>query len=146
MTELSAVYTEVLHRHLAAETVFDMEGTLATLTEDCLFEDMATGETSRGREGVRSYYHEWWTAFGIIPQDIRSYIVAEPRTRGGGVLGPPPPAAQARPRQSHGARGHLRARWFLAAASASVPGHRLRCKRRYKNCCRRRTRRRHSCR
>src|SRR2546423_15603835 len=77
MTELGAVYTEVLHRHLAAETVFDMEGTLATLTEDCLFEDMATGETSRGREGVRSYYHEWWTAFGIIPQDIRSYIVAE---------------------------------------------------------------------
>lgn len=75
--QLSADYSEVLHRHLAAEIVFDMEGTLSTLTDDCLFEDMATGETNRGREGVRSYYHEWWTAFGIIPQDIRSHIVSE---------------------------------------------------------------------
>jgi steroid delta-isomerase-like uncharacterized protein len=77
VTQISAEYTEVLHRHLAAETVFDMEGTLATLTDDCLFEDMATGEENRGRDGVRSYYHEWWTAFGIIPQDIRSYTVSE---------------------------------------------------------------------
>lgn len=77
MIQISAEYTEVLHRHLAAETVFDMDGTLATLTDDCLFEDMATGETKRGRDGVRSYYHEWWTAFGIIPEDIRSYNVRE---------------------------------------------------------------------
>ncbi len=77
MTELSPSYTTVLHQHLAAETVFDMEGTLATLTEDCLFEDVPTGEVHRGREGVRAYYHEWWTAFGIVPQDIRSYIASE---------------------------------------------------------------------
>ena len=77
MAELSPAYTSVLHQHLAAETVFDMEGTLATLTEDCLFEDVAMGEVHRGREGVRAYYSEWWTAFGIVPQDIRSYIVAE---------------------------------------------------------------------
>jgi steroid delta-isomerase-like uncharacterized protein len=77
MTELHPTYTAVLHQHLAAETVFDMEGTLATLTEDCLFEDVATGEVHRGREGVRAYYSEWWTAFGIVPEDIRSYIVSE---------------------------------------------------------------------
>ena len=77
MAELSPAYTSVLHQHLAAETVFDMEGTLATLTEDCLFEDVAMGEVHRGREGVRAYYSEWWTAFGIVPLDIRSYIVSE---------------------------------------------------------------------
>lgn len=77
MTELSPAYTEVLHRHLAAETAFDMSGTLATLTEDCVFEDVATGELHRGHAAVRAYYHEWWTVFGIIPRDIRSYIVSE---------------------------------------------------------------------
>jgi steroid delta-isomerase-like uncharacterized protein len=77
MAELSPTYTAILHQHLAAVTVFDMEGTLATLTEDCVFEDVPTGEVHYGREGVRAYYHEWWTAFGIVPQDIRSYIAAE---------------------------------------------------------------------
>ncbi len=77
MAELSPSYITVLHQHLAAESVFDMEGTLATLTEDCLFEDVPTGEVHRGREGVRVYYREWWTAFGIVPQDIRSYTVSE---------------------------------------------------------------------
>jgi steroid delta-isomerase-like uncharacterized protein len=77
MAELSATYTTILHQHLAAETVFDMEGTLATLTEDCVFEDVPTGEVHRGREAVRAYYREWWSAFGIVPQDIRSYIAAE---------------------------------------------------------------------
>jgi|SRR5437867_2500157 len=77
MAELSPTYTAILHQHLAAETVFDMEGTLATLTEDCVFEDVPTGEVYRGLESVRAYYHEWWTAFAIVPQDIRSYIVSE---------------------------------------------------------------------
>ena len=77
MAELSPTHTTILHQHLAAETVFDMAGTLATLTEDCVFEDVATGEVHRGREAVRAYYNEWWTAFGIVPQDIRSYIASE---------------------------------------------------------------------
>lgn len=77
MTELSPTYTTILHQHLAAETVFDMAGTLATLTEDCVFEDVATGEVHRGREAVRAYYNEWWNAFGIVPEDIRRYIASE---------------------------------------------------------------------
>ena len=77
MAELSPTHTAILRQHLAAETVFDMEGTLATLTEDCVFEDVPTGEAYRGRDSVRAYYNEWWTAFAIVPQDIRSYIVSE---------------------------------------------------------------------
>lgn len=77
MTELAPSYRKLLRRHLEAETVFDMEGTLATLTEDCVFEDIATGQTYRGREAVREYYKEWWDAFGVTPVDIRSNIVSE---------------------------------------------------------------------
>jgi hypothetical protein len=42
-----------------------------------VFEDVPTGDVHRGRESVRAYYREWWSAFGIIPEDIRSYIVSE---------------------------------------------------------------------
>src|SRR2546423_7644758 len=77
MAQLDPPYTAVLHEHLAAESAFDMDGTLATLTEDCLFEDVATGDVYRGRQAVRAYYREWWSAFGIVPEDIRSYIVSE---------------------------------------------------------------------
>jgi steroid delta-isomerase-like uncharacterized protein len=77
MTELAPSYRELLRRHLVAETVFDMEGTLVTLTEDCIFEDVATGQRYQGREAVRGYYKEWWEAFGVTPVDIRSSIVSE---------------------------------------------------------------------
>jgi steroid delta-isomerase-like uncharacterized protein len=77
MPELAPAYRKILRRHLEAETAFDMEGTLATLTEDCLFEDVATGQTYRGRDAVREYYREWWDTFGITPVDIRSNVVSE---------------------------------------------------------------------
>lgn len=86
--ELDPGYREVLRRHLEAETAFDMPGTLATLTEDCLFEDVPTGETYRGRDAIARYYREWWDAFAITPVDIRSQItspaslVVETRFRG----------------------------------------------------------------
>lgn len=35
----------VLQRHLAAENAHNLEGTLATLHQDCLFEDYATGRS-----------------------------------------------------------------------------------------------------
>jgi len=77
MVELAPGYKEMLRRHLEAETVFDMEQTLSTLTEDCVFEDMPSGETYQGKEAVRAYYSEWWDAFAITPVDIRSSIVAQ---------------------------------------------------------------------
>lgn len=74
MTQLDPDNAAILHRHVAAETAFDMEGTLATLTHDCLFEDVPTGETHRGREAVRAYYREWWDAFGNVPSGSRRYV------------------------------------------------------------------------
>ena len=36
-------YLQLLRRHMEAENAHWMKETLATLTEDCLFEDMALG-------------------------------------------------------------------------------------------------------
>jgi len=66
----------ILEKHVAAETAFDMERTLATLSEDCLFEDVPTGERHRGREAVRAYYGEWWDAFGNVPAGGRRFVPA----------------------------------------------------------------------
>lgn len=76
MLRLDPIHAAILERHVAAETRFDLEGTLATLTEDCLFEDMPTGETFRGRAAVASYYLEWWQAFGNVPSQSRLYVPA----------------------------------------------------------------------
>ncbi|MBI1728038.1 MAG: ester cyclase [Candidatus Rokubacteria bacterium] len=68
-----------VRRHVAAETAFDMEGTLATLTENCVFEDVPTGEVYHGREGARAYYREWWDAFANVPSASRLYVPAADR-------------------------------------------------------------------
>jgi steroid delta-isomerase-like uncharacterized protein len=64
----------VLIRHVTAETAFQMEQTLATLTANCVFEDVPSGEVFRGHEGVRRYYREWWDAFGNVPSGSKRYV------------------------------------------------------------------------
>lgn len=74
MLQLDPANAAVLERHVRAEMAFDMDATLATLTADCLFEDMPTGTRYRGRDGARAYYREWWDAFGNRPQGSRLYV------------------------------------------------------------------------
>lgn len=76
MLQLDPRNAAVLKRHVAAETAFDVEGTLATLTPDCVFEDMPSGQSYRGREAVRAYYREWWDAFGNVPTASRLHVSA----------------------------------------------------------------------
>ncbi|HET7504902.1 MAG TPA: nuclear transport factor 2 family protein [Kofleriaceae bacterium] len=96
---LSPENLEVLLRHVKAETEHRMEETLATLTEDCVFEDLAFERTWRGREGARDYYRLWWDAFGITPHTSARYtpnpdtLIVETRFKGrhdGTFLGVPP--------------------------------------------------------
>jgi steroid delta-isomerase-like uncharacterized protein len=77
MNQLSPQNTKVLIEHVNAETAFDMEATLATLTVDCVFEDVPTGEVHRGHDGVRAYYREWWDAFGNTPSGSKRYVPDE---------------------------------------------------------------------
>ncbi|TAL79088.1 MAG: hypothetical protein EPN76_04790 [Burkholderiaceae bacterium] len=68
---------QLLGRHLAAENVQDMEGTMATLAEDCVFIDQALGIKYDGKEGARRYYSMWWNAFGIITQSDHRHFTSE---------------------------------------------------------------------
>jgi steroid delta-isomerase-like uncharacterized protein len=77
MARLRPDYAEILARHVTAESARDMEATLATLTEDCCFEDMPTGEVYRGREGVRTYYARWWSGLGVAPDGGRLHVIDE---------------------------------------------------------------------
>jgi len=57
-----------LVRHLAAENAHRLEETLGTLTEDCVFEDVALQRTFDGYAGAAEYYRMWWSAFAIQVQ------------------------------------------------------------------------------
>ena len=57
-----------LIRHLTAENAHKLEETLATLTEDCIFEDVALQKTFHGKAGAAEYYRMWWSAFEIKVQ------------------------------------------------------------------------------
>lgn len=76
MPQLDPENAEILRRHVTAETAFDMDRTLATLTDDCVFEDVPTGESFRGRQAVATYYRAWWSAFGNVPSGSRLYVPA----------------------------------------------------------------------
>lgn len=81
----------VLQRHLMAENAHDMAGTLATVHEDCIFRDLATGQVFHGRAGAERHYRQWWEAFGNVVErspyggahwiDDEAYV-AEPQYTG----------------------------------------------------------------
>jgi steroid delta-isomerase-like uncharacterized protein len=50
-------------RHAIAEDARDIEGLLATLTDDPLYEIVPTGRSWQGRDGVRAFYTELFLAF-----------------------------------------------------------------------------------
>jgi steroid delta-isomerase-like uncharacterized protein len=79
---------DVVLRHVTAETEHRMDETLATLTEDCVFDDRAFDRIWHGRDGARDYYRLWWDAFGIAPHTSGRYapspdlLVVETRFKG----------------------------------------------------------------
>lgn len=63
----------LVNRHLAAENRHEMEGTLATLHAESVFEDVALGIQYQGREGARNYYQLWWAAFDLEIKGIQRF-------------------------------------------------------------------------
>lgn len=74
---LSPENQEVVLRHVRAETAHRMDETLATLTEDCVFDDRGLGRVWHGRGGARDYYRMWWEAFGIRPETTARHAARE---------------------------------------------------------------------
>ena len=69
---------QLVATHLAAENDHRLEDTLATLHEECLFEDRALGQVFHGREGAAKYYTTWWNAFDVVVQGERRHWTPEP--------------------------------------------------------------------
>lgn len=57
---------DLIRRHLTAENGHDLDGTLDTLHEQCVFRDHATGQTWHGRPGAADHYRQWWRAFDLM--------------------------------------------------------------------------------
>jgi steroid delta-isomerase-like uncharacterized protein len=58
-------HAKILYQHLEAENAQNLEGTLATLHPDCVFQDHATGQLWRGHAGAADHYRQWWTTFDV---------------------------------------------------------------------------------
>ena len=58
-------HATLLRMHLEAENAHDLDGTLATLHPGCVFEDHATGQVWKERDGAAAHYRQWWTTFDV---------------------------------------------------------------------------------
>jgi steroid delta-isomerase-like uncharacterized protein len=67
----------VLRHHMAVENAHQMEQTLATLTEDCVFDDRALGQVFTGHGGAAEYYRMWWDAFEVTVAAEHVQVAAE---------------------------------------------------------------------
>lgn len=50
-------------RHSIAEDARDIDGLIATLSEDCVYEIVPTGQRWEGHDGARTFYTELFAAF-----------------------------------------------------------------------------------
>ena len=87
MTEDPDATVSLLARHLEAENGHRLVDTLATLSEDCVFSDVALGQTFCGHSGAATYYRMWWDAFDMEVAPERLHLaggtaVAETTWRG----------------------------------------------------------------
>lgn len=55
----------VLARHTEVENAHRLDDTLATLSPDCVFEDVALGTIWRGRAQAAEYYRMWWEGLDV---------------------------------------------------------------------------------
>ena len=80
MASVREINQACLVRHLTAENAHRLDETLATLTEDCIFEDVALQKIFRGHAGAAEYYRMWWSAFQIqveIGKGTRHWIAED---------------------------------------------------------------------
>ena len=77
----------LLIRHTEAENGHRLDDTLATLTADGTFQDVALDHSFHGHEGATTYYRMWWDAFDTVVTPERLYrdgtiAIAETTWRG----------------------------------------------------------------
>ena len=66
---------ELWKRHSVAEDERDLPGLISTLTEDCVYELVQTGDRWEGHEGAARFYTELLTAFPDIHFDLTNIVI-----------------------------------------------------------------------
>lgn len=66
---------ELWKRHSIAEDSRDLPGLISTLTEDCVYEVVATGSVWKGHAGATQFYMQLLTAFPDIHFDLTDIVI-----------------------------------------------------------------------
>ena len=66
---------ELWKAHSLAEDKRDIGGLLATLTEDCVYEIVSTGDVWTGHEGAATFYRQLLTAFPDIAFELTDIVI-----------------------------------------------------------------------
>jgi len=61
--------------HSKAEDARDLPGLIATLTEDCVYELVASGQRWEGHNGARRFYTEFLTAFPDVQFELTDIAI-----------------------------------------------------------------------
>src|ERR1700745_4413203 len=73
--ELYRDVRELYKAHSIAEDARDLEGLISTLTPDCVYELVQTGNRWEGHDGARRFYTELLTAFPDIRFDLTDIVI-----------------------------------------------------------------------
>src|SRR5205809_1827389 len=73
--ELYAKIRRLWIDHSKAEDGRDLGGLIATLSEDCVYEIVPTGERWEGHAGARSFYMSFLSAFPDVRFDLKDIVI-----------------------------------------------------------------------
>lgn len=62
-------------KHSIAEDARDLDGLVATLSPDCVYEIVPTGERWVGHEGARNFYTSFLTAYPDVHFDLQDIVI-----------------------------------------------------------------------
>ena len=62
-------------KHSKAEDGRDLDGLIATLAEDCVYEIIPTGQRWEGHDGARDFYTIFLTAFPNVRFDLQDIVI-----------------------------------------------------------------------
>jgi len=62
-------------KHSKAEDARDLEGLISTLTEDCLYEIVSTGQRWTGHDGARQFYTSFLGAFPDVKFNLTDIVI-----------------------------------------------------------------------
>ena len=73
--ELYGTMRRLWKKHVTAEDARDITTILTTLTEDCVFETVQTGNVWHGHEGATQFHQELFTAFPDLAFNLQNIVI-----------------------------------------------------------------------